>query len=345
MSELHDEFVEAFTKACVEHGVEEGKLEELSAEIFGELTVDVAETLRADLAQRRKAMLHEWAEIEEGFKRRNCVRWNDGFGLLRELWVTCEELGSNFDENFGVGALEPQDFQIEALVRLHSRALLISKEIICLLENGFPDGAMARWRSLHEATVIAWFLSVNDQETSLRFLRSFDVVAARALKQYFEYQDRANLTAVSETEVKSLQVISSRILSDHGKEMKNDYGWASKTLGIKRPFFSDIEKACELDHWRPRYRWASSYLHPGYIPIGNLLGVSESDQPVFLVGHSNSGMTDPAHQTAISLTLVTHALLDSRINLDTLAMKKLVIQMSDEVGEAFLRVQKMKPQR
>jgi hypothetical protein len=45
---------------------------------------------------------------------------------------------------------------------LHSRACLVSTEILCLLENGYADGAHARWRTLYEMATIASFITNPD---------------------------------------------------------------------------------------------------------------------------------------------------------------------------------------
>lgn len=37
-----------------------------------------------------------------------------------------------------------------------------------------------------------------------------------------------------------------------GKEMHNEYGWASVALKNPKPNFAQIQKAASLDHWRPR---------------------------------------------------------------------------------------------
>jgi hypothetical protein len=83
--------------------------------------------------------------------------------------------------------------------------------------------------------------------------------------------------------------------------MHNEYGWASEALQNPRPSFAQLEKAVGLDHWRPRYRWASQHTHGGYRPSHAMLAMAETAEQVHLVGQSNSGFTDPIQMTAISL--------------------------------------------
>ena len=51
------------------------------------------------------------------------------------------------------GGERPQTFDL--LIKLHARACQITEEVICLLGGGFADGAMARWRSIHEISAVS----------------------------------------------------------------------------------------------------------------------------------------------------------------------------------------------
>jgi len=52
------------------------------------------------------------------------------------------------------------------LARLYGRACQIGRKIELLLSNGFADGAEARWRTLHELTVVACFIYKHGEETA-----------------------------------------------------------------------------------------------------------------------------------------------------------------------------------
>jgi hypothetical protein len=102
-----------------------------------------------------------------------------------------------------------------------------------------------------------------------------------------------------------------------GKDIQNDYGWASEVIGKKSPNLLGLENAVGLDHWRPRFKWASQHTHGGRRPFGSMLATTEAPSPLFTIGQSNSGMVDPLHMTAISLTDVTSSLLMSRPSIDS----------------------------
>lgn len=54
------------------------------------------------------------------------------------------------------------DLIMNVLFKLHSRSIQMSKEILTLLRNGYPDGALTRWRSLHESNVIFKLLTLKN---------------------------------------------------------------------------------------------------------------------------------------------------------------------------------------
>ena len=64
----------------------------------------------------------------------------------------------------------------------------------------------------------------------------------------------------------------------------------------------------------------------------------EAKEDILLVGQSNSGMTDPAHATAISLSQITIDLLMLKPNLDHVIMMNIILDYEKEVGQSFLKV-------
>ena len=75
-----------------------------------------------------------------------------------------------------------------------------------------------------------------------------------------------------------------------------------------------------------------------YRPPLTSLGTSEAEEEILLVGPSNSGFTDPAQMTAISLNVANHAFLLIEPNLDRLVIMHLLKVLSDDIGDTFLRI-------
>jgi len=282
------------------------------------------------------AMLDERRKEDQSFEERNIGRWQKAFDAIETMVEIAGEVGEACDKEERALAQSEDDYRFEAMSQLFPRALLVTREIIHLLKGGFPDAALSRWRSLHELTVTAMFIGLNDKNIALRYLASFDFQARRAARQYNKHAQRANLTPFSAEELADIDRKCAISLNAIGEELKGDWDWAAPALKKDRPTFADLEEKVGLDHWRPRYKWASQHVHSGHRPSNNLLGACEAKQPLMLVGRSNSGFTDPLHMTAISLMQVTTAVLLKNPNVDRVVYSKILVSLSDSVGQLAL---------
>jgi hypothetical protein len=187
---------------------------------------------------------------------------------------------------------------------------------------------------------MAVFLKQHDSETSHRYLASFPFTALRAARQLNEHAERANMTPFSQQELVAMETQCQGFAKRFGEEMYHEYGWASIPLKNPKPNFAQLERAVKLDHWRPRYRWASQHTHGGYRPPLSLLGTVETKRHIHLVGQSNSGFTDPLHMTTISLNQVTGSLLMTRPTIDNVVFVQIISDLSEEIGDIALKVEK-----
>tara|TARA_R110002012_G_scaffold82942_1_gene209139 strand:- start:606 stop:1667 length:1062 start_codon:yes stop_codon:yes gene_type:complete len=321
--------------------VKAGELDEDKATLILEEKYDgfvrrFADHLKGKITRTSKGPLSDRREMRRDFTKRHQKRWKKAFDLLETIQAICEEIGTTFNAEYRPSAAKQQDCKFGALISLNVRGLLVSNETICLLQNGFADGAMGRWRTLHETAVIAQFLSGNDEIVSERYLASFDVQARRAMHQYEEYRERANLSPFTEDQIADIEQRYEQTLERYGASIRGEYGWASEALNKEKPNFFDLEVATGLDHWRPRYRWASQYTHANYKPSQTYLGLVEAEEQVLLIGPSNSGSVDPAHMTAFSLCHLTEALIRIRPTMDHLIMARILLNLRDELGPLLM---------
>ncbi|EEF26002.1 conserved hypothetical protein, partial [Ricinus communis] len=282
--------------------------DQVEAEIMESVTTAMHDLLPDQilhsLLSKAPSMLREHRAADRGFERRNFKRWRSAFDAIETMVQIAQEVGEACDVEGRELAMAESDYRFEALSQLFPRAILVAREIIHLLKGGFPDGALSRWRSLHELTVTAMFIRENDKAIALRYLATFDFQARRAAKQYNLYAERANLKPFSAEELADMDGRCEMASSMIGGEIKGDWGWAAPAFSRENATFVDLEKAVKMDHWRPRYKWASQHVHSGHRPGDSLLGASEAKQPIMLVGRSNSGFIDPLHMTAISLSQI-----------------------------------------
>lgn len=184
------------------------------------------------------------------------------------------------------------------------------------------------------------FISQNAPEIALRYLSSFHFQALRAARQLNEFAERAGMEPFPDGEIEAMERDCAALEAQIGDRLKRDYDWAAPAFGGASPTFDRIEEAVGMDHWRPRYRWASQHNHGGHRPLMKLLGMCESTDPLFLVGPSNSGFVDPLHMSAISLMQLFSTFLLLQSNLDRILMIDIIRTFVDELGSVAFEVEK-----
>jgi len=304
------------------------RIPELLSILPGQILASIQEKAREGLKERRT----HHAEFVE----RNISRWQEGIDQLELLIEIAIEAGESFNTRLRPGAVEKDDLLFDVIVRLHAKGCLISKEVLALLKNGYADGAHARWRAIHELSVTAMFLAKHGSDAVSSYTDFELVEAYKGATQLNRYESRINVCGFSEDEMREFKSQYDTVIDKHGADFGKPYGWARKFLSKGRPTFFALEEDVGLDHWRPYYKWASQNIHANIKAIRYSLGLCEAVEDILQVGPSNSGMTDPAHSTAISLAQLTSTTLFLSPNLDDLVTAEVLLELSDQVGEAFI---------
>jgi hypothetical protein len=245
-----------------------------------------------------------------GFEKRLRDPWGSALDLLEALIEAALAAGHETNKGERPGAVRDNDLVFDALVRIHARACLTANEVLVLLKAGLPSGANARWRTLHELTVVAAFIRTHGQDVAERYLLHDYVSRARGLADYQFYAGKLSTTPFTEEEAASIRRVRDELCARFGNSFAEEYGWAAAALGNPRPNFRQIEEATELDHWRPYFRMASHGVHAG--PHGLFWDLGKHGHNLMLAGPSNAGLADPGMDAAMSLDLVTLELLMAR---------------------------------
>ncbi len=309
-------------------------------DFFSSCVNSTVELVESSLLATTQDTLLEMRKASKEFVERNTERWSEAFELLETLLIICTEAGDNINNFLRPKAVKEKNLLFDLIVRHHARACHIAQEILCLLQNGFADAAHSRWRALHEVTATAMFISKHGKECAERFYFHDVIDTYNFMKEHKKYEDRLQEKGPSAKEITEAKEGYDELISLYGREYADNYGWASYLFpNQKKVGFASIEKDVGLDHMRPYYKWASQNIHAGSKGLRNRLGLAEAKEDVLLVGQSNSGMTDPAHAMAISLSQITLTLLMLEPNLDSAVMMKIITDYEQKVGDAFLRVQ------
>ncbi len=311
--------------------------DEIAQRIHGLLPEFVQILLRA-LDDDAPAMLSWYRRRERGFNRRLLQRWKDGFDLLERLGVMCRETGEMALKEARPSPGAPEFPKFEALSRLHARACLLYLEIICLLKGGFADGALGRWRSLHETATVALFLFEQEPLDSERFLEYQCIDRWKRMKSYRRHVTRFGLIPYSEDEEREAEREYQRVKERFGAAFEKDWGWAALRLKPKPPCFANIEEHVGIDHLRPYYKWACEKIHASSNGLYTALGLFEREN-IMLAGPSHFGLADPAQLCAISLVQATAALTAGWGNLDLLAACNACQALHGRILDTFVGIQ------
>lgn len=301
LDDHHDEG-EAISEADIERWLE-GNADEMIDKFSGQLA--------QDLDGKQREFVEDIHSELAGFHERLFETWRAPLIRLDSLIAMCMEIGSEINEEYRASKDCSPSPRRNVTTRLHSRAVQIANEVSCLLKGGYADGAMARWRSLHETTVILAFLSRHDDTLSSRFVDFQAITRFKAATEYNEHHVTLGFESFDSVELTKFQQERDAMLGRYGQQFASENGWAVDVLKQNRVTFKDIEKFVELSHLRPQYGFASKNVHSGVDSIGFKLALSMSNQDILLAGPSNEGLIEPIQCTSYSLVIATSELIDT----------------------------------
>jgi hypothetical protein len=338
---------ELFYKSLIDH-VDHLKLDETQLnkfikripEIVPAIISDSADSILKTLKDDAPAMLKERRSEISKFKKRNQKRWKPALDLFEMFLVIAYEAGAEFNKTFCEEASQKPDYVFYVLTRLHARGCQIGFEILSLIGSGFADAAHARWRTLHENAVVAFIIAQYGQDIAERYCLHEVIDSYKAMCKHQVHYSALNDKPFSQQEIERAKEDYDALLIRFGDNFKRPYGWASEALHQREVTFSDLEKHAGLAHLSPYYKMASYNVHANVKGITFRLGLAPQAEPILLAGPSNYGFTDPAHGSAISLTQITVALLNTRPSMDHLVILTIMLKLEKEIGNEFLRIQK-----
>ena len=319
---------------------------ESQIDAFIESIPEILETVRPTIAEQIGAELEKSWKNEsriqlreiKGFRNRLYNEWCAPIEKLKMLLTIAIEHGGYATHELRESSGKNSEALVEVLTRSHARACQIANEIIHLIEGGFADGALARWRSLHEAVVVSIFISSHGEEIAKRYLDHEIVESMRGLKEYTRIYRQLGYEEVSPSERADLAAEYERVIKEYGRGFKGAYGWASDPKWNLNPRFADIERCVDMEHMRGHYRMASHGVYANPKSIMFKIGLANKLN-VLLAGPTNTGFADPGHLTAIAITQISSVLCSLLSTFDNIVILDIMMKLADEIGELFVEVQ------
>ena len=279
-------------------------LEELKSEDrYVRVLDDLVAAALPNLLDKDNEQLRQFRAQSAGFLKRHEERWSEGLHIAEVFLRGTEELGSGVNEVERPAAVERNDAKFEALVRNHARACRVAQEVLCLARNGYSAGAFARWRTIHEISVICMFLDANEQELSQRYLLYDNVDSYQSAHAHEDHADRLQCCRPTRAELQQLDAIRERLKAEYGVEFVGDHGWAHEYVN-GRPSFFAIQEKVDRKHWFPKYKVASQEIHANAKPLHWNLAAGRQDN-LLLVGQSDEGLADVLHPMMLSRNVIS----------------------------------------
>ena len=308
------------------------RLPALIEDIGAKTAKKVLKTLKVNWAAQ-----HRWeSETHDGFRSRLETRWGDGLNALRMMLTISREVGEANALKNRRSRARCDWHKRHVLGQLHIRACQVTAEIITLLENGYADGAMARWRTLYEIGVVATLIADYDDGLAERYLAHEVIDARNALKLYEETHEELGYAPPSKAEIANVDQLCQAAIAQFEREFKGNYGWAAKYLGLKSPTFVDLQKVAGRAKMRSHYKMASYNVHADVKGITFKHGSLRNPRQV-LLGASNAGLEEPGQNTSITFGQITVLLMMSRPELDDIVSMRILVKLQEETADAFVK--------
>lgn len=306
----------------------------LIPEVVDELVPSLLETLKEQWPDEQRVQNRASVDFESNLRD----EWSEPLWRLEMLIAIAREAGQEAYGDLSSEYLSSYPCMSEIMVRLQARSCQVASEILTLLRAGYSDGAMARWRTLHEIAVTACLIGETGEDTAERYKLHEAMEARRAARDYTDCCERLDYEPLSAGELHEAETRWSELTERYGRPFRESYGWAAEILQTRNPTFRDIERHASLGHLRAHFRMASHNVHANPKGVFFKLGLLDNDD-FLLTGPTRVGLADPGQVTAISLVQACSSLLNLRPSMDELVTMKLMLVLSNEVEESFANVQ------
>lgn len=325
-----DEITKAADKFC------EIQLPKLLVNISAKTSRKILKELKSRWATEHNLQGEEVSE----FRDRLEGRWGEPLDQLRMLLTVAREWFDGRHKR-AISQTTHKDKQFrEIIARLLARASQVTDEIICLLENGFADGAMARWRTLHEIAVVAAVISQHGSGIAERYVAHQAVESKRALGRHMACYKKLGHKPIPKRDQRRILKAYASAIARYGKAFNSLYGWAAFHIKKTNPTFADLEEEAGRAEMRPYYQMGSDNVHAGIKSMFFRLGLIE-DHTNMLAGRSNAGLAEPGQNAAHTLTQLAILTCLSEPTFDDLVTAEIMRKLRDEILYSFYRADKL----
>ncbi len=288
-------------------------------------------------------------EIKAGYDK--FLKWNEElygdafemFLMFMDLTVT---INTHMTKHFDVDKF-PEDERLKfgQLVHLHVKGCQIANEICTLIKSGYADAALARWRTLHETSVVFIALFTNDLEVSKMFFEYQFIEKLKRVKTFQIHHGTLNWRPPDENTIKLLEEKRDELRNRYGGGFLKEYGWTIKFLPEGKRNFAGLEEDSGLSYLRPFYQWANKGVHAGPEGTFSRLGFDEINIPRgYLAGPLRYGMVDPMQFTTYSMLKMTTGLFGLVNDFENKLVLKVLELLHEEIAKTMVEAKAKLPE-
>lgn len=274
--------------------------------LTGEIAPDLDDRISRQLAQERAA--------RDGFEQHLHTRWTRPLHLLQRLLLLAREAGNTWARALVALPEDQPGLDDWILLRLHLRTCRTAYEIHALLRSGYADGALARWRTMHELVVVARLIRKFGPAIAQRYVEHLTIQQYQALRDYQRRAPSLGFDRIGREPMRALKDQYKQLERRYGADFPaiagSTIGW---TLGIvprrgRLGGLELLEAEVDLDRFRSFYRAGNDAIHASAAGIAHWLG--DPMGSIFsLSAATNAGLGDPGQLGAIYITIATETLL------------------------------------
>ncbi len=316
------------------------ELEAIASETVRAVVPKLGETIADRVITELPSRLPDIRADRALFEKVLRAEWGPALDILEALTQHFYHFGRDYLLAAVRDGSAKEDIKIQVIGRLHARAVRTATEVLRLLEAGLPDGAFARWRTLHELAMVALILSDHSSELADRYQLHETVRIRGAMREFEKHQAELGWPPVAEGEQSEADRKVKLLRDRFGKGFtSHDLGWIVGMIPLKRagrPTFADIERAVGLEKLRPFFGWASESVHGGAHGLRSL-GMPAYFGDVLYAGGSTSGLADPGQNAALSIAHFVGAVMKVSTTLESLAVAHSLVILAERCQDAFIQ--------
>ena len=246
------------------------------------------------------------------FRKSTLKAYYEEFCILEGYNDFSHELGRTMD-GYITKPIKP--YLQFALLRIHEKSIKVFREATILMENGSASGAMARWRTLFELSVVSKVL-LQYPELAERYINYSKIDTYKVYKKLYEYRDKLDLVNYSFDNFKEIEQEYNCAKTSFGWNGKNSYEWALND-DIKSANLFELSKVVGLEHFYAYIDEAHMYNHPSTRFLLNDRGAKASSEEDINYLFSPFEMHLPMQLIVSSLHQVNCSAILGYVQLDT----------------------------